>query len=133
MMKKNRKSLLITSVLIIVVIWGLIVIEKGADLFQGFNLFIFIFIIITGIIAFIKVLKQDKEEKEGFPAEDELSKLIKYKSGYYAYMATMYMWLFIFLLKDKFPDTETMLGGGILLSGLISLIVTYAVKKKFNE
>ena len=132
-MKKNRKSLLITSVLIIVVIWGFIVIEKGADLFQGFNLFIFIFIIITGIIAFIKVLKQDKEEKEGFPAEDELSKLIKYKSGYYAYMATMYMWLFIFLLKDKFPDTETMLGGGILLSGLISLIVTYVVKKKFNE
>ncbi len=45
----------------------------------------------------------------------------------------MYMWLFIFLLKDKFPDTETLLGGGILLAALISFITKIIVKQRFNE
>ena len=58
---------------------------------------------------------------------------IKYKSGYYAYLYSMYMWLFIFLLKDKFPDVETMLGGGILLSALIGFIVKIIVKRNLNE
>ena len=37
------------------------------------------------------------------------------------------------LKKDKFPDTETMPGGGILLSALILFIATYIVKQEFNE
>jgi hypothetical protein len=36
-------------------------------------------------------------------------------------------------MKDKFPDIETMLGGGILLSALISFIAKYVVKQKLNE
>ena len=48
-------------------------------------------------------------------------------------MWSMYMWLFIFIFKDKFPDVETMLGGGILLSALLALIARVYVKKKFYE
>ena len=132
-MKRNRKTLLITSVLIMVVIWGFIVIERGTTLFKGLDLFIFALIIVLGIIAFLNALKKDKEEKQGLTTEDELSTRLKYKSGYYAYMASMYMWLFIFLLKDNFPDTETMLGGGILLSALIAFISKAVVKHQFNE
>jgi len=132
-MKKRRKTLLITSVLMMAVLWAFIVLEKGTTLFKGLDLVIFVLIIIGGSIAFISALKRDKEEKEGQPAEDELSSKIKYKAGYYAYMASMYMWLFIFLMKDKFPDSETMLGGGILLSALISYIAKYIVKKNFDE
>jgi hypothetical protein len=134
-MKKTRKALLLISILIMSVLWGFIVLEKGTDLFKGLglDLFIFILIILLAAIAFMKAIKRDREEKEGLPADDELSTLIKYKSGYYAYMASMYMWFFVFLLKDKFPDTETMLGGGILLSALISCMAKYVVKNKFNE
>ena len=132
-MKKNRKILMITSVLIMAAIWGFIVLEKGADLFQGLDLVIFILIIVIGAIAFFRALKRDKEEKDGLPAEDELSTRIKYKSGYYAYMTSMYMWLFIFLLKDNFPDTETMLGGGILFSALIAFVSKIVVKRKLND
>jgi len=132
-MKKRRKTLLITSVLIMAVIWAFIVLEKGTALFKGLDLVIFILIIIGGTIAFLSALKRDKEAKEGQPAEDELSTRIKYKAGYYAFMASLYMWLFIFLMKDKFPDNETMLGGGILLSALISYIAKYIVKKNFDE
>ncbi|NOY37127.1 MAG: hypothetical protein GXO83_06085 [Chlorobi bacterium] len=137
-MKKNRKTLLIasimiTAVMIIAVIWGFIALEKGTGLLKGIDLFIFILIVVIGIIAFISALKKDKEKKEGLPPDDELSMKIKYKSGYYAFLVSMYMWLFIFILKDKFPDTETMLGGGILLSALIFAVTKYVIKQKFNE
>ena len=132
-MKNNRKTLLFTSIIIMVAIWGFIAIEKGTDLFKGLDLYIFILIVVLGTIAFVRALKRDKEEKEGLPAEDELSNLIKYKAGYLAYMTSMYMWLFIFIFKDKFPNVESMLGGGILLSALIFFITKIKVKKKFNE
>ena len=125
--------LLIISILIMVVFWGYIVIDKRVNPFQGLELFIFVLIIIIGIIAFIIAFKKDKEIREGFPSDDELSTLIKYKSGYYAYLASMYMWLFIFLFKDKFPNIESMIGGGILFSALIGYLAKMYVKKNFNE
>ena len=76
--------------------------------------------------------KKDKEARDGFPSDDELSNIVKFKSGYYAYMSSMYMWLFIFLLRDKFPDVETMVGGGILLSALMAFISKIVVKKSLN-
>jgi len=122
-----------TSIVIMMAIWGFIAIEKGTDLFKGLDLYIFILIVVLGTIAFVRALKRDKEEKEGLPAEDELSNLIKYKAGYLTYMTSMYMWLFIFIFKDKFPNVESMLGGGILLSALIFFITKVSIKKKFNE
>jgi len=133
MKKVKRKTLLITSILIMSTFWGFIVIEKGTNLFKGLDLIIFILIVLGGVVAFVSALKKDKEEKQGMPADDEFSLFLKYKSGYYAYMASLYMWLFIFLFKGYFPDVETMLGGGILLSALISFISKYIVKWQFNE
>ena len=112
---------------------GFIIVEKGTNLFHGLNLLILILIILGGVVAFVTALKKDKEEKQGMPADDEFSLLLKYKAGYYAYMASLYMWLFIFLFKGYFPDIETMLGGGILLSALVGFISKYIVKQQFNE
>ena len=132
-MKNSRKTLLITSILVMAVIWGFIALERGTGMLKGLDLIIIALIIVIGIVAFVNALKKDKEEKEGLTIEDELSRLLKYKAGHHAYLASMYMWLFIFLFKDKFPDTETMLGGGILLSAAIAMIAKYVVKLKFNE
>jgi hypothetical protein len=43
------------------------------------------------------------------------------------------MWLFIFLFKDIFPDVETMLGGGILLSGVISIAIKAYLTRHYHE
>lgn len=124
---------MMTSILIMVLIWGFIIFTNVSSAMEGLDLFIFTLIILIAVIALIQALKTDKDEKAGLPADDELSTRIKYKSGYYAFLVSMYMWLFIFLFNDKFPDNETMLGGGILLSALISFIAKYAVTHKFNE
>jgi len=141
-MKKKRlkkKSLLlpITSVLIILAIYGFMVLDIDVEVpsFQSQSLdrVIFILIVILVVITSAKALKKYKDEKMGLPADDEFSLQIKYKSGYYAYLASMYMWLFIFLFRDHFPDIETLLGGGIILSSLIALIAKVIVKQLFNE
>lgn len=130
---QNRKTFLFTSLMIMAAVWGFLLVQKKTNIFQGLDLIIFILIVIVSVIAFVRAIKIDKDEKEGLPAEDELSNQIKYKAGYHAYMASMYMWLFIFLLKDKFPDVETMLGGGILLSALIAFVSRVIVKRRFYE
>ena len=129
----KRKALLVSSILITLTILGFIVAVRGPELFSGLELFILILIIILGIVVFVNALRRDRDIKAGLPVDDELSTRIKYKAGYYAYLTSMYMWLFIFLLKDNFPDVETMLGGGILLSAALAVIIKYAVKYKFDE
>lgn len=129
----KRKALLVSSILITLTILGFIVVVRGPELFSGLELFILILIIILGIVVFVNALRKERDIKAGLPVDDELSTRIKYKAGYYAYLTSMYMWLFIFLLKDNFPDVETMLGGGILLSAAISVIIKYVVKYKFDE
>ncbi len=133
MKKRNRITLMVTSVLVMAAFWGFIAVEKGTDLLQGIDIYIFALIVIFGGIAIYNAFKKDKEEKMGLKTEDELSDLIKYKSGYHAFLISMYMWLFIFIFKDKFPNTETMLGGGILMSALIFYITKLVVKRKLNE
>jgi hypothetical protein len=129
----KRKVLLVSSILITLTILGFIVAVRGFELFKGLELFILILIIILGIVVFVNALRKERDIKAGLPVDDELSTRIKYKAGYYAYLTSMYMWLFIFLLKDNFPDVETMLGGGILLSAAISVIIKFVVKYKFDE
>ena len=132
-MKKNRKILAITSILLMGIIWAFIALQSQTGLFKGLDLFIFILIVVLGVIAMVNALKKDKKEKDGVQTEDELSQKMKFKSGYYAYLASMYMWLFIFLFKRYFPDVETMLGGGILLSALIGYIAKLYVNRSLND
>ena len=133
-MKAGRKTLLIVSILIMAITLAYIIMERGAtNFFEVKRIIILGLIIILGVIAFVKALQKNKEEKDGIPLEDEFTALIKYKAGYYAFLSSMYMWLFIFLFKGYFPDVETMLGGGILLSGLISYIAKIIVKREINE
>lgn len=131
-MKKYYKILSVTITLFLIVILGFFVFGKE----NGFNslelVILFLVIALGGVFVFLEI-KKSKEIKEGIPVEDELSNRIKYKSGHYSFLISMYMWLFIFLFRDKFPNTEVMLGGGIMLSALISFIVKFVIKKNFNE
>ena len=132
-MKAKRKTLMIVSILIMAMVGGFIIVQNGTNIFQGLDLYIFILIAILSIVLFTNALKKDKDEQAGLPTDDELSTRIKYKAGYYAFLYSMYLWLFIFILKEHFPDVETMLGSGILLSAAMSVVIKYYVKYNYNE
>ena len=131
-MKKENKTFMLTSVLLMFALLGFgIAYNRGFD-FKGLDLLIFALIVIVGGIAVFLSHKRDKSIEAGFPAEDEMSLLLKYKAGYYAFLSSMYIWLFIFIFKDKFPDVESMLGGGILLSALNSFFIKFIIKRGLN-
>jgi len=130
---RSKVIIILSSAVAMGFAWAFFALREQVNFATPLNILILVLIIIFGAVAFRRALKKEREEKAGIPPEDEMSTLIKYKSGYYAYMASMYMWLFIFLLKGKFPDTETMLGGGILLSALIFYISGIIVKRRLNE
>ncbi len=102
------------------------------DVIQPKMLVIYVLIGVMAIISIIIAARKMQEEKEGQPLEDEMTTRIKHKAGHDAYIATLYLWLFIFLFRGFFPDVETMVGGGILLTGLIGFISKTLVKRNFH-
>ena len=132
-MKQAKYALLVVSLLIMLAVWGSITAYQGGyrpDALQGL---ILVLILTGGIYAFVTRFKQARDVVDGFPVEDEMSMLIKYKSGHHAFIVSMYVWMLIFLLKDIFPDSESMLGSGILLSFVISITIKSYLTRHYNE
>lgn len=129
---KTKRLLIILVGLTITFTVGIFAYSKMEEI-QPKILLIYGLIGVVAIISILRAIKKMKEEKEGQPFEDELTTQIKHKAGHDAYIASFYMWLFIFLFRDLFSDTETMIGGGILLTGLIGFISKAIISRKFNE
>lgn len=132
-MNKAKSALVLVSVLVMLSIWGFIAVYRGGYIPTGLDLFIFALIFIGGIYAFVTHMKQYKDVQAGFPAEDEMSTRIKYKAGYHAFLASLYLWLFIFLFKNHFPDVETMLGSGILISCVMAMAIRSYLGRNYHE
>ena len=64
--------------------------SRETNYFSGLNLVILILIIAVAVFAFVKAFKKEREIRKGFPAEDELSNMIKYKAGYHSFQASLY-------------------------------------------
>jgi len=131
-MKKSTTALLLLVGLTLTFTLGVLAYSQMAEI-QPKMLLIYGLIGIVALISIVVAIKKMKEEKEGQPIEDEFTTQVKYKSGFYAYIASMYMWLFIFLFRGLFPDTETLVGGGILLSGVIGFVCKGIVRRQINE
>ena len=132
-MKSYRIILLVIAWILVFVSAGIALLLIGKGNYSMLNLTLVSLVVILGSVYLYREIKKTIQEGEGLPKEDELSHLIKYKTGYRAYMGSMYMWLFIFLFKDKFPTTESLIGGGILLSALIYFVLRNIEKRRFVE
>ena len=131
-MKQSKNALIILAMLSMTFVLGLIGVYRAGYIPKGLDIFIIALTVIAAIYAFVIYLKQHKDVKSGFPAEDEMTTLIKYKAGYYAFTASMYMWLLIFLSKRLFPDVETMLGSGILMSAVFAIVIKIYLTRNYH-
>ena len=106
---------------------------NGIGAYKGYDvLTTFLFLLLNPFIIY-KFIKKYKEEKKGIATEDEMSTRLKYKSGYYAYLYSLMMWVLIYFLKDVFPNTDIMLSIGIVLSIIIGIISQLSIKRNLNE
>ncbi len=132
-MKKSKILFLTLSGLTLTFIIGIYSYSKTSEI-QPQMLIMYLLIGLIALVSIIISIRKMKEEKEGQPMEDEFTTQVKHKSGFYAYIASLYMWLFIFLFKDILSsDPEILIGGGILLSGVIGYTCKLIVKRELNE
>ncbi len=71
-------------------------------------------ILAVGAIFVSNRLKIAAARKEGFPPDDELSRMLKHRAGHTAFHLSTFLWMAIFFFQDQFDKSETMLGLGIL-------------------
>ncbi len=132
-MNQQKSNIPLISVLIILSTFGIIAAIKSGFVPARLDVVIIVFIIAAAIYALTLAIKKHNDIKQGVPVEDELSTQIKHQAGYYAFMASLYMWLLIFIFKRYFPDIETMLGGGILCSAMLGMIIKSYLKRHYHE
>jgi hypothetical protein len=118
-MSKSKNRLIPVSLLVMLSVWGFAALHHWGYIPEPLGIFIFAMIMIAGIYAFFTHMRRYEEEKEGFAVEDELSRQVQYKAGYYSFNASLGIWFAIFAFQQFIPDTETMLGGGLLLSMIV--------------
>jgi len=132
-MNTGRKISLGVTALGVAAIIGFIIFNKIPIHLTPLDIAILGLAIVIGIVAVVKGIRRDREQKEGYPPEDELSKFIKYKTGYYSFLTSIYIWILILVFRTKFPDFETAIGVGILLSVTFSFINKIFVEKQIHE
>jgi hypothetical protein len=118
-----RYSLAIVSLLGMACFWGFVLAPR-AGIVPGFlEIFIFVLILIVLVHSFVVKMKKLKDIESGFPEEDELSKQVKYRAGYYSFMSSIYVWASLWVLKEIFTDYDTLFGLGVLLPAVIFIVL----------
>lgn len=97
------------------------------SLFDEISLFHLIAILVVAILVIVGIIigiKRLKDEKQGLPPEDELSKRIKTKAGAMAFIYSFYVWLIIlvFTMDSHINRIEVPLGIGLFSMGALYLM-----------
>lgn len=132
-MHESKSTILPVSVLFMLSIWGFVALHEGGYIPEPLGIFLFAMIMVAGIYAVFTHMRRYKEAKEGFAVEDELSTQIRYRAGYYSFNAALFIWFAIFALQQFIPDTETMLGGGLLLPLIVSMGIRSYLRRSYDE
>ena len=109
-----KKAIIALIVLLLVIIStvGWILIARPVNPGESIQ---FIIIFIIGVFGLYFAFRRMKSAKSGEPQEDELSKKIMQKAAAMSYYISLYLWLVIMYLTDKYKgETEVMFGWGIL-------------------
>ncbi len=91
----------------------------------GTQEFVLLGLVLT-VVAFSLYIAYNryKNEKQGLPADDELSNRIKQKAGAGAFMYSFYMWLLIyFLFRESELEIIVPIGLGIIGMGAVFLVL----------
>lgn len=77
-----------------------------------------------------------RNQKQGLPVEDELSKRIKLKAAAYSYYVSLYVWLIaIYIMEEKSIEAHTVIAGGILVMAILfgAFYLFFSLKGNIDE
>jgi peptidoglycan/LPS O-acetylase OafA/YrhL len=110
-MKKSIFAVIVSiMVLASTILW---ITKSGPGTIAESAHFIVIFIVV--LFGLYVAYRRFSSEKLGQPAEDEFSKKVLQKAAALSYYVSLYLWLIIMYLTDRFKaETDVMFGWGIL-------------------
>ena len=119
-MPSKYRSIIITPVLAVILICGLAFYLTGfAPQLDWKIITIVLLTLLMLVVPLYRSLKQAQDVKQNIPIEDEMSRKLEIYAGAYAFRYSMMSWFAIFVIRDQFPDTEEMLGIGIMAAAAI--------------
>jgi hypothetical protein len=132
-MTRTKKTIIILLFATVIAATGLLFFEKQTGFFGTMGHSLLVYIAYATFIFNVIFFKIRKKKKIVIPADDEYSRLVKYKSGYYAFHASLFLWTFILMLSNRFPNSQSMLGGGLILMTIFSVITYFIAKREAYE
>jgi uncharacterized membrane-anchored protein len=86
--------------------------------------------LILAILIDTKRRRRRASGKARFPHQDEYSRKLNQRAGYIAFHLSIFLWMAIFLFEDLFPESQVMLGAGILGMCVLYGLCILALKQR---
>ena len=114
-MKNNFRIILIVVVSVLVVATFAIWIANSDISFDFGTILMFVIPVIILVYAVLFLRKRVTDARDHLPAEDELTKMIRLRSGYTSFQISLFLWLVIGGIEDRIEvEGHTIIGAGIL-------------------
>jgi len=114
-MKNNLRTILIVVVAVLVVATFAIWIANSDVSLDFGTILMFVIPVVILVYAVLFLRKRWADARDHLPAEDELTKMIRLRSGYTAFQLSLFLWLVIGSVEDRFDvEGHTIIGAGIL-------------------
>jgi hypothetical protein len=110
-MKKGILSLVISSLLLITVLLWFFQVREHMNIYL--LLFAVGVILVIGFSVYNGIMIV-RESKRHLPVEDELSRKNKLRAGYYSYLFSIYLWILLYFLSDRFENPRILFAVGIM-------------------
>ncbi len=94
----------IVAVLAVGAVYAIATVATGADV--AWTLVALVILVSMALVMLAVVLKKRQELKAGFPGEDERSRPIRWRAGYWAYFASLYFLFFVSMIQALLEDRQ---------------------------
>lgn len=132
--KQWNRVLFLVLFLIIAIVVSLAVLSYGLMLLSEDKTTSGVIVVSAGIliimIAGIYARMYNMQTMKGFGIQDELSSLWVYKSGFYSFVATMYIMIFMMILLEAGSQIRTVFYFGWTVSIVVFLVLHSIVKRQ---
>jgi peptidoglycan/LPS O-acetylase OafA/YrhL len=114
-MKSSLRTILVVVISVLVVATFILWITKSEMSFDFSSILMVVIAVVILVYAVLFIRKRWSDAREQLPAEDELSKIIRLKSGYTSFQISLFLWLVIGSIEDRVKmEGHTIIGAGIL-------------------
>jgi len=119
-MKSNLRTILIVVVAVLVVATFALWIANSDISFDFSSVLMMVIPVVILVNAVLLIRKRMSDARDQMPAEDELTKMIRLRSGNTSFQLSLFLWLVIGSVEDRVEvEGHTIIGAGILGMAII--------------